>query len=123
METNDYVEGYLKFKGVDAVVGREQVDKLLGQALAFNRENLEGRLMLRGMADYSPSFGLEFAVDWIQVAPEDAQHYYFSTACLVPPGAYYSGGRCDLDFFYRLDLASSQTGSLRLLHGPIHYAP
>ena len=45
--TMDYVLGYYKYKGVNAAeYSKEELRKLLGQALAFNHENTSHLLRL-----------------------------------------------------------------------------
>jgi hypothetical protein len=75
------------------------------------------------MAEYSSTFGIQFAIDIINVPPENVSYYYFCTVCHFPPATFYNKGDADLDFFYKVDLANSLTQELLLRDDPVNYFP
>jgi hypothetical protein len=74
------------------------------------------------MAEYTPSFGLVFAIDAITLPADNSNYYYFCTVCLYPPADYYRSGKVDLSFIYKVDLAVSLTQSLLLQDDPLAYS-
>lgn len=119
------MNGYYKFKGVKVDDYSEQdLRKLLGQALAFKKENTDNLFILQAMAEYSSTFGVRVGIDCVKLPPGQTNYYYFCTACIYPPAKYYNEEEeNDLDFFYIFDLASSLTSTLVFNHPNLAYYP